>query len=227
MAVLAAFLLQLDTVDIYRQLQSQPKLVEALAKSAPEILKQGGNVIDPGNTPAHESYLLWLTKHPQFPLEKFPLSGTSDSYNQAIAARLQEEVAKGSIKSEEAASLLADYDALKNEGTEKFLKNSGETARSLQGTLTNAQFDVVPGSFLGRWDNRDRGSGFWARLAQFWPHLFGVLLTAGLLTLGAPFWFNLLKNLTSLRPAVATLIEKRPTSAPALPRAPDKPASTS
>jgi hypothetical protein len=49
----------------------------------------------------------------------------------------------------------------------------------------------------------------------------------GLLALGAPFWFNLLKNLTSLRPALATLIEKRPTSAPALPAAPATPPSPS
>jgi len=227
MAILAAFLLQLDTVDIYSQLQSRPKLVEALAKSAPDVLKQGGNVIDPGNSPARESYLLWLKKHPQFPLEKFPLADTSDSYHQAIAARLQEAEAKGSIKSEEAALLLADYDALKNEGTEEFLKNRRETVSRLRDTLADAEFDIVPASFLGRWDNRDRASGFCVRLAQFWPHLFGVLLTAGLLTLGAPFWFNLLKNLMSLRPAVATLIEKRPTSAPALPPAPATPPSPS
>jgi len=67
----------------------------------------------------------------------------------------------------------------------------------------------------------------YSRLGQFWSHLFGLLLTAGLLTLGAPFWFNLLKNLTSLRPAVANLIEKRPTSAPALPNSPATPPSSS
>jgi hypothetical protein len=50
--------------------------------------------------------------------------------------------------------------------------------------------------------------------------LFGLVLSVRRLTLGAPFWFNLLKNLMSLRPALASLVEKRPTSAPALPAAP-------
>jgi hypothetical protein len=57
--------------------------------------------------------------------------------------------------------------------------------------------------------------------------LFGLALSAGLLTLGAPFWFNLLKNLMNLRPAVASLVEKRPTSAPALPASPATPPSPS
>jgi hypothetical protein len=33
-----------------------------------------------------------------------------------------------------------------------------------------------------------------------------MLITAGLLSLGAPFWYNSLKDLTSLRPAVSKLI---------------------
>jgi hypothetical protein len=42
-----------------------------------------------------------------------------------------------------------------------------------------------------------------------WRHLAGVLLTAGLLSLGAPFWFNLLKSLSSLRSLVAKKEEEQ------------------
>jgi hypothetical protein len=45
------------------------------------------------------------------------------------------------------------------------------------------------------------------------PHLLGILASAALLSLGAPFWFNLLKSLTNLRPMLAQQIEKNPTSA--------------
>ena len=34
-------------------------------------------------------------------------------------------------------------------------------------------------------------------------NFLGILLTAGLLALGAPFWYNALKNLVNLRPMVA------------------------
>jgi len=151
-AILITVVLQLDTVEIYHKLRDQPKLVEALVKSAPGVLEQGGGAPTP----------------------------------EGVAA-LQEtrERAFGDLKEQ----------------------------------MGNAGYDVVPRRWLGRWPNE---GGIW-----WFNHLFGLLLTAGLLTLGAPFWFNLLKNLTSLRPALANLIEKRPTSAPALPAAPATPPSPS
>jgi hypothetical protein len=76
-------------------------------------------------------------------------------------------------------------------------------------------FDLMPGGFLGRWGH--------PRRLELLHHLGGMLITAGLLTLGAPFWFNLLKNLMNLRPAVATLVERRPQSSPALPQVPPAP----
>jgi hypothetical protein len=151
-AILLTALLQLDTVEIYHKLRDQPKLVEALVKSAPNVLEQGGAAPTP----------------------------------EGVAA-LQETRARA----------FAD----------------------LKEQMGNAGYDVVPRGWLGRWPNE---GGIW-----WFNHLFGLLLSAGLLTLGAPFWFNLLKNLTSLRPALANLIEKRPTSAPALPAAPATPPSPS
>jgi len=225
-SICTAFVLQLDTAEIYQQLRDQPKLVEALVKSAPTVLQQGAAATDATDTPAYETYLLWLKKHPQYPIEKLPADGSAQSYRQAIATRLQEAGTKDS------ASLLADYDALTNEGTQELLKKSKETVDVLRQTLDEAGFDIVPHHFFGRWDKDPTPT--WAHalslprpIAVYLAHLVGILATAGLLALGAPFWFNLLKNLTSLRPALATLIEKRPTSAPALPAAPSTPPSPS
>ena len=88
----------------------------------------------------------------------------------------------------------------------------------LKANIDSTGFELVPGGWFARW----RTEKFW-----WFDHLFGLALSAGLLTLGAPFWFNLLKNLMNLRPAVASLVEKRPTSAPALPPAPATPPSPS
>jgi hypothetical protein len=41
-----------------------------------------------------------------------------------------------------------------------------------------------------------------------WFHLVGILVTAVLLSLGAPFWFNILKTLTNLRPILARKEQK-------------------
>jgi hypothetical protein len=88
----------------------------------------------------------------------------------------------------------------------------------LMARIDSTGFELLPAGWFARWP----AEKFW-----WFNHLFGLALSAGLLTLGAPFWFNLLKNLTSLRPAVASLVEKRPTSAPALPAAPATPPSPS
>jgi hypothetical protein len=42
-------------------------------------------------------------------------------------------------------------------------------------------------------------------VAQTWV---GILLAAALMSLGAPFWFDILKNLLNLRPALAQREEK-------------------
>lgn len=84
--------------------------------------------------------------------------------------------------------------------------------------IDSTGFELLPRGWFARWPTE---KSWW------FNHLFGLALTAGLLTLGAPFWFNLLKNLMNLRPAVATLVEKRPTSAPALPATPSTPPSPS
>jgi hypothetical protein len=304
MAIVTAFLLQLDTIQIFRQLRDQPKLVEALVKSAPDVLKEGEAVLDPAKTADYYTYLLWLQEHPLFSLKAFPAAGEKGSYRRALAERLktapdpdyplqqfdslfddaqkveglsgnsenaaakpaynawikqfpkyklepepdfatitkdsihlaiQQKIAsdadgKNPPSSDTANKWLTEYDNLKNSGTMAFERAKDTNFKNLKKELDDAGFNLAPPSFLGRWDNEKLPP--WASqghplFAHFLVHFLGVMMTAGLLALGAPFWFNLLKNLMSLRPAVASLIEKRPTSAPALPTAPATPPSPS
>jgi hypothetical protein len=227
-SICAAFVLQLDTADIYRQLRASPALTQGLAKAASSVIEEGSKILDPNNAPAHQAYLQWAEKHPEQALSVFPASRTPDEYRQALNAQLT----GNNVNPEEAKALLDDYELLYASAAKKFEESSREQAERLRKTVGEAGFDRVPVDFLGRWDQpAERKLHGWPRLQRqmghTFGHLFGILATAGLLALGAPFWFNLLKNLTSLRPALATLIEKRPTSAPALPPAPATPPSPS
>ena len=302
MAVLTAFLLQLDTVDIYRQLRDQPALTAALVKAAPGVIEQGGTILDPLNTAAYQTYLLWLQQHPLFPLKTLPAKGTDEAYHEAVADRLKaapdlgyglqqfdkafdaasnapgfsangeataaraaytawvknfpmfklgaepdeaatkqtvhdavqakiaaDPDAKAAPDEKKAKAWLAEYDSLQPAGKLAFEKSRNAAFQDLQKQMDAAGFSLAPAKFLGRWDG-ENVSGWVGRncplAAHYIGHLIGVLMTAGLLTLGAPFWFNLLKNLMSLRPALAALIEKRPSSAPALPQAPAAPGTS-
>jgi hypothetical protein len=227
-SICAAFVLQLDTADIYRQLRASPALTQGLAKAASSVIEEGTKILDPNNAPAHQAYLQWAEKHPDQALNVFPTSRTPDEYRQALNAQLT----ANSVESEQAKALLEEYDRLYTTAAANFEEVSREQAERLRKTVSETGFDLMPVNFFGRWDQPTESQLHgWPRLQRqmghTFSHLLGILATAGLLALGAPFWFNLLKNLTSLRPALATLIEKRPTSAPALPAAPASPPSPS
>ena len=228
-SICAAFVLQLDTADIYRQLRASPALTQGLAKAASSVIEEGTKILDPKNAPAHQAYVQWAERHPEQALSVVLAPRTTpDEYRQALNAQL----AENNVEPEQTKALLKDYDDLYASAATKFEEASREQAERLRKTVSEAGFDFMPVNFLGRWDlpTESKLHG-WPRLQRqmghTFSHLLGILATAGLLSLGAPFWFNLLKNLTSLRPALATLIEKRPTSAPALPAAPATPPSPS
>ena len=67
------------------------------------------------------------------------------------------------------------------------IQNRATDARTVTGLFSNS-FDLVQ----IRWP-----------AAFSWKYFFGVLATAGLLSLGAPFWFNALRSLSNLRPILA------------------------
>jgi len=82
-------------------------------------------------------------------------------------------------------------------------------ASSIRSSLNYAGFKIIPDPYHG-WD-------FWPASKGLWPwdnlHFWGILFSAGLLSLGAPFWFNALKTLSSLRPVVASKADQDQQSA--------------
>jgi hypothetical protein len=71
-----------------------------------------------------------------------------------------------------------------------------QNAAAVRTILTGASFDVTR---FG-----------WKRDEPRWPQIPGVLATVALLSLGAPFWFNMLKQLTNLRPMLANKQDAAP-----------------
>ena len=81
--------------------------------------------------------------------------------------------------------------------------------------IESSGFDFIPVGFW-RWPTETPEPpatlSNWTYFWTYWRHSAGMLLFTALLTLGAPYWYNILKNLTSLRPALAQAIgreEKR------------------
>lgn len=86
-------------------------------------------------------------------------------------------------------------------------KGLGAEAKSVLASLQDAGIEFSPRP-LPKWNWLRGWREFFGWKAFFaWDNrknLAGILLTAALLSLGAPFWYNMLKSLTNLRPLVAT-----------------------
>jgi hypothetical protein len=82
-----------------------------------------------------------------------------------------------------------------DEEQHQFDKLPPEERRQLFQELASADLLTVPGSF-GEWKANWTAS-------RLHPNPVGVLLTAVLLSFGAPFWYNILKNLLQLRSVLA------------------------
>jgi len=88
-------------------------------------------------------------------------------------------------------------------------------AASIRTVLGDSGFKLIPDPYHG-WDLLPSMQNTWGLLPPHipyvWPadnlHFWGIVFSAGLLSLGAPFWFNALKTLSSLRPIVANKEEK-------------------
>jgi hypothetical protein len=78
-------------------------------------------------------------------------------------------------------------------------------ATSIRTELEKSKFRLIPEPY--------DAVNVWSTGRRFW----GVLFSAAMLSLGAPFWFNTLKTLTNLRPLLANKQdkEKKPIPAPA------------
>jgi hypothetical protein len=115
-----------------------------------------------------------------------------------------------STDSELRARLVSSADALTKKADEMQATSTNETAvadAAALRQLTNAvgdfhsilsdklEFQLVPDPYPQPFYN------YWT---PSWSHFWGIVVSAVLLSLGAPFWFNVLKNLCNLRSVIAT-----------------------
>ena len=76
-------------------------------------------------------------------------------------------------------------------GNERILGEYAGHAGDIKTQLSELSLELVPTPLPGLGEYRDR------------THLLGTLMTVLFLTLGAPFWYNLLRHAATLRPVVA------------------------
>jgi hypothetical protein len=217
-AIVLTFLLQLDALHLYRQLAADDayraklvaiagdvgaksheatehtgKLAEAIHKAAIESLKKGNGLdaatlakLDkrPPNVVTKQQERDWIASH----VDAAAVDGVVKKYGDAFAT------AAG-----------AEFDT-----SQKALEEVVKTAKSLDKEIANSGFQIIPANYpgsAGEWLGVTAESSDGKIVCDF-RHLLGMAIFAALLSLGAPYWFNILKTLTSFRPLLSQEVDK-------------------
>jgi hypothetical protein len=205
-SVLLAFVLQLDAPQLLHRISSDADVRSKLVAQADTVQKQTDALLrdtSAATRSAHEYTIAKLKKiYPEIGNKLDQRPETADT--EAIGTWLDSQLADDSEKEDIIDSYYENLKAAiahKTVPLENRLKEINEDFKK-----SGLEFfpDPYPCISEGKWS--------WP-----WPHLLGILASAALLSLGAPFWFNTLKSLTNLRPLLAREVDKNPTQSPLRP----------
>jgi hypothetical protein len=216
-AFIAAFVLQLDTIALIKRLSTDADLRAKLVAVSGPIQQQADKILDETQRAVigqamHQAALSELAKtytlpnglgdHADFP--------SMDEAKAWLATHLASDPKRDEIvNSYERLITNAKLDAYLA-AMQKLVATSG-----LDLLPDPYPLRLSPGWTKGRWlPHLFITNGEWS-----WPkrRLLGVLVSAALLSLGAPFWYNALKSLTNLRPTLANAVQKKPAQSDSAP----------
>lgn len=186
-AVLLSLGLVLDSLDLWKQLARQPELRSRVVASSEALLNKADELqVGSTNLPAAVYRLAADQLLAMQPLALTNFTETSVITNRASATNwLATQCVLHGVTN--LSRWLGEYEALVPQATLR------QAADHLHGLL-DKQFA------LGVLGARGPGESWSAAIRGHWG---GVLLSIVLLSLGAPFWFNLLRTLSNLRPTLA------------------------
>ena len=204
-AVVVAFVLHLDSSRLLRQIQGDPQLRARLVASTESMTRHAERVLDAAVPNATGAALKRL--HSESPDLK--LKSPPDATSRAAA---RDWITQQKLSPERQAELEARLDILIRDETKEVLGDLRKTADGIEATLQAAGLQIVPDYSKHRsrtgwpdwWPFTEADSTATPPVEAGWnDHFFGVLFSAMLLSLGAPFWFNVLKSAATLRPVLA------------------------
>ena len=204
-SILLAFGVHLDTFDLINQLLANPTTVQNLVNQGGAMLTEAEVVL--GNQTAEGSGTTGPTISPEVlsdqmkellkevkPEETKQAPGTIPSFRTlADAEKWLSDNLKDDVKAQRKQELIGKYKGM-------VLTALGRKIGDINRTLKETGIQLVPehAKITGPVEFAKFLFDFKSK-RNFW----GILLTAGWLALGAPFWYNALKNLVNLRPMMA------------------------
>jgi hypothetical protein len=189
-----AFWLQLDTVEIFKLVSSNKAVRDKLVAQAGTVEAQAARVLGDSSSVLKDALTDWREKQTDQAI-KDALKGIEVKDTDA-----REEVQAKVAKALEGKTPIDSFDSIVNTTATQRLEKQAGNFKAVKADFEKTGFDLFPTDNKFRW-----GKAWCDRLCE---HLAGLLFSVGLLSLGAPFWYHILKDLVSLRSKVAENITK-------------------
>lgn len=193
-AFLIAFVGCIDTFQLASDLYTKTGLRSQLVTAAPQVVDIAKSVIPEGTQPLEEAATQGVTQIYTAALNQ-AVADAKVPPPSPVAAGIASSAAavqwiQANIPQSQQASVQQAFEAQ----WQAQMKSRAQDAAQLRTILTSAGLPQFgPSGWLK--------SGFATK--ESWQRFIGVLATALLLSLGAPFWYNVLKDLVAFRPALA------------------------
>jgi hypothetical protein len=220
--------LHIDSGEILHQISANPELKAGLVKMGDATLAQADKIFD-NRDRASAAIGQLAEKHKDDALGNV----LKNAPKGLISCVDGEEWIDGNVKSSTVDpprldQLQQEFSEICQEQTQKAMGTSGDQLRKISAELKGTDLTIVPdrvnGITIFRYDadnGKDVGSlrhalhvlnNWWLAYWTSRRHMLGTLASVFLLSLGAPFWFNALKQMSNLKPAITSKIEKEQSS---------------
>jgi len=201
-AVVLAFGLHINSGDIFHQIAGSSEIRAKLAGMADQTLQQADQIMSAGNRGTLALQHL-KEKHKGdnaalATLNKIPANVPAATCRDASLQLAQQSAGD---------SLLAELSSLCQAEAADALKANDAAFNTLRASLDQSGLEIIP-SKLSDSVRDSRLLAYYADSYSDGRQLIGVGATAILLSLGAPFWYNALRQLASLTPQITRTIKK-------------------
>ena len=206
LAIPVAFGMHLDSVEVIKRIKTDTETRAKLTAMSASLLDQTPEAVKH----TESAYRVTLSELEKANAGQFVPQPNAET-RQLVSSKPEalEWIGDNAKDLSQVADLTRKFDTALEPKLTDALNKSIDRAKTLQSELGSAGISIYPGD--------DHTYRHW--LNPFTAHFLGMSASVLFLSLGAPFWFNTLKNMTSLKSIVAQKEERSTTPAPATPPA--------
>jgi hypothetical protein len=187
-----AFILQLDAFQLLANLSTDTDFRNGLVSISKDMQQRADDALNVDFGGTSYSSALKDIKGTNEDVKKFADTPQVETYHDGVKW-LKGQILTNSLDSKKEEAILDAFNEAVQRESRARLEAAQKEFGGIAGIYDQSKIQLIPEPYFGHFSIR---------------HFCGISASAMLLTLGAPFWFNILKSLTSLRSALAEQIDK-------------------